>query len=64
MANMTNWDIAQKLLPFTFSDEKGTHFSLFALNMGDWIITFFILVSARYKYWLLSLFLFRYFVLA
>ncbi len=44
MANMTNWDIAQKLLPFTFSDEKGTHFSLFALNMGDWIITFFILV--------------------
>lgn len=44
MANMTNWDIAQKLLPFTFSDEKGTHFSLFALNLGDWIITFFILV--------------------
>lgn len=54
MANMTNWDIAQKILPFTLSDEKGTHFGIFALNMGDWIITFFILVLAgvfTYNIW-------------
>lgn len=44
MANMGFGDIAQKILPFTLSDNDGTHFGFTHLNAGDWIITLFILL--------------------